>query len=72
MTGPMTSPDLLYIIRANGYFSQAVGNTSFLLWGARDNSDQSGDIGAQHRVSGNIGNCGFDITLLICNRVTNP
>ena len=29
---PFSSPDLLYIVRGNGYFSQAVGDTSFPLW----------------------------------------
>ena len=28
----LSSPNLLYIIHGNGYFSQAVGDTSFALW----------------------------------------
>ena len=32
----LSSPDLLYIIRGNGYFSQDVGDTSFLLWEGSD------------------------------------
>ena len=31
-TATLSSPDLLCIIRGNGYFSKAVGDTSFLLW----------------------------------------
>ena len=31
-TATLRSTDLLYIIHNNGYFSQAVGDTSFLLW----------------------------------------
>ena len=35
----LLSHDLLYIIRGNGYFSQAVGDTSFPLWAEQsDNS----------------------------------
>ena len=28
----LSSPDILYIVRGNGYFSQAAGDTSFPLW----------------------------------------
>ena len=31
-TATLSSPDLLYIIHGNGYFSQAVGDTSFSIW----------------------------------------
>ena len=51
-TPTLSSPDLLYIIHGNGYFSQAVGDTSFPLWspiagGIGDNETEISDIAAE-------------------------